>query len=90
MEEELIEFLSGVPRDDVPEMCKLLSRIAKAVNPDLTAEAYLEAFGDFWATCFAYPIQPPVKGLQFMQAVFPGLRLPGEEDNPGSEDRSGG
>lgn len=74
-----MEFLTGVPQNDVPEVCKLLSRIAKAVNLNLTAEAYLQAFGDFWATCFAFPDQPPMRGVEFIHAVFPDLRLPGEE-----------
>ena len=70
MNEKLIDCLTGVPSDDVPALCEMLKQIAKAVNPNLTDEAYLTAFGDFWATCFAFPGEPPVKGMQFMQAVL--------------------
>ena len=71
MNEKLIKCLTGVPKTDVPELCAVLGQVAKTVNPDLTWEAYTKAFGDFWATCFAFPDRPPVKGLHFMQEVFP-------------------
>ncbi len=70
MNEKLIKCLTGVPKTDVPELCAVLGQIAKAINPDITPEAYMKAFGDFWATCFAFPGKPPVKGLRFMQGVF--------------------
>ena len=71
MNKKLMKCLTGVPNSDVPELCMALGQIAKAVNPDITPEAYMKAFGDFWASCFAFPGKPPVKGVRFMQQVFP-------------------
>lgn len=51
---ETIQCLTGVPNNDVPKPCAALAQVANAVDADITPEAHLKAFNDFYTRCVAF------------------------------------
>ncbi len=73
IETELLKCLRGTPNEDVAAACLALGRIAKSINSKLTGECFVDAFGEFWSRCYAYPDRSPVSGTEFMRQVMPDI-----------------
>lgn len=73
IEAALLKCLCGTPNEDVAAACLALGRIAKSINPKLTGECFVDAFGEFWSRCCAYPDRSPVSGTEFMRQVMPDI-----------------